>query len=118
MSDPRDDEFSIGRLLLDRRFIKLWQLSEGVHHAKKNQMRLGDALVDLKHVDRTAVESLALVQASARARTPHEAAAHTESLVGYANAQIDDARSALAEVLDSIDATIRGLRTRRVTVKT
>jgi hypothetical protein len=115
---PSEDPTTIGNLLMDAGIITPWQLSEGVVYAKQHSLRLGEALRHLGYISDEAVDSTLHLQKAKRATTASEAAEHTTNLIAYASERLDALGSRLDEFKDKADVVVRGLRSRRATLKT
>jgi hypothetical protein len=115
---PHEDPTSIGNVLLDAGIVTVWQLSEGVAYARQHSLRLGEALRHLGYINEGAIEATLLLQRSKRAETPREAAQHTHGLVAYAAGKVQSLSDRLDDAADRAASITRGLRSRRVTLKT
>lgn len=113
-----DDKTNLGNLMLDAGIVTPWQLSEGIAYARQHGLRLGEALRHLGYISDEAVSSILHLQKSKRAPTACEAAHHTTNLIAYASSRLETFANTLDAVAAKVDSVVRGLRSRRMTVKT
>lgn len=115
---PQDDPTSIGNLLLDAGIVTPWQLSEGVAYARQYGLRLGKALRHLGYISDEAMHSTLHLQDAKRAPTQKEEAHRTKNLIAYTSTRLEAFVTTLDGMAEKADEVVRGLRTRRATVKT
>lgn len=114
--DPREDENSIGRLLLDSGVISPWQLSEALVLAFARNMMLGEALVGLGFVSESDVAISLELQKARRAKTNRERSSRTLDMMASASEQVATTlASSIANVSDKADKVVRQFARRRTT---
>ena len=64
--DPKDDENSLGNMLLDASMISEEQLQFALKYQEDKQIRLGESLVELGFVEQGIVDAILVAQASKR----------------------------------------------------